>query len=245
MSTKNQQKTVPRYGTKTFDLSAARGAPGEMVQVRAINYIGAVSVPDECYIRLGREEGSRIDLRNLDNIMVEPFDNVWIENPAGAGEVLLTFSTFPISTGGVIREITEITGTTTSNVTDRSARELGKARMQDSGGVLIDPREQEQYATAYAAVDLNTAATTTLYAPTGDATVSGVHMAHGGSTADVRLEVTDGVSTAVLADPAAGAALHFDGDVRLAGGTDSLQIVVETAEGAALTETAAVSRGEL
>jgi hypothetical protein len=99
------------------------------------------------------------------------------------------------------------------------------------------------YATVYTDVDLNSTATTTIADPEGDAEVPSVHLNNGGGTAELRLEVTDGTDTAVLSDPGAGGSIHFTAGVRL-GLDDSLQVVVETAEGAALTETAAVGVGE-
>lgn len=144
-----------------------------------------------------------------------------------------------------VGEIQDVTTTVVTNPTDDQTREIGKIRTQDSGGTLIDPREQEAYASEYTTIDLNATGATAVYQPTNDATVTGVYMENTGGTATVRLEVTDGNNAAVLADPSAGGDLTFDGEIRLSGGTDYLQIVVEAAEGSALTGTAAVSRGEL
>lgn len=94
----------------------------------------------------------------------------------------------------------------------------------------------------YTTVDLNSTGTTTVYDPDHDATAYGVYMANGGGTADVQLEVTDGTDTVVLDDPGAGSAIEFSDDLAL-DGDQSLQVNVTTAEGSALTETAAVSAG--
>lgn len=94
----------------------------------------------------------------------------------------------------------------------------------------------------YTTVDLNSTGTTTVYDPDHDATVQGVYMDHGGGTAEVQLEVTDGTDTAVVRTPGAGTALEFGDDLALDGG-QSLQINVTTAEGSALSETAGVSVG--
>lgn len=118
-------------------------------------------------------------------------------------------------------------------------------QLEDSGNTTIDPRQQGTYGVEYTDVDQNTAATTTLYSPTNDAKAGGVHLNNPGSTAELRLEVTDGTNTAVLSDPGAGASISFTDEVFLSGGTDQLQVVVETAEGSAQSETAAVSRSEL
>lgn len=120
-------------------------------------------------------------------------------------------------------------------------------QVEDAGGTNIDPRQQGTYTVEYTDMDLNSTGTTTIYAPTNDAVVSGVHMANGGGTNEVRLEVTDGTNTATLAGAAisAGDPIHFEDEVHLAGGVDELQITVSTTEGSALTETAAVPRSEL
>lgn len=94
----------------------------------------------------------------------------------------------------------------------------------------------------YTSVDLNATGTTTVYNPDHDGEAKGVYMDHGGSTAEVQLEVTDGTNTAVLATPGAGNALEF-GNVVALDGDQKLQINVTTAEGSSLSETAAVSVG--
>ena len=93
-------------------------------------------------------------------------------------------------------------------------------------------------------IDLNdTNTTSTVYDPNTDGEIYGVFMENGGSTAEVQLEVTDGTDTAVLAVPGAGNDLAFSETIRIST-TESLQINVTTAEGAAQTNTAAVSRSE-
>lgn len=94
------------------------------------------------------------------------------------------------------------------------------------------------YATAFTAVDLNATGTTAIANPDSDARVSAVYLANGGSTADVQLEVTDGVDTAVIDNPAAGSGITHETDVML-DEDQTLQVNVTTAEGSALSETAA------
>jgi len=93
----------------------------------------------------------------------------------------------------------------------------------------------------YTSIDLNTAATTTLYDPDEDAEISGVFLPNGGSTAEVSLEVTDGTDTGTLAQSGAGGAIEFGDTIRI-GEADSIQLTVTTVEGAALSETATVLR---
>lgn len=116
--------------------------------------------------------------------------------------------------------------------------------VEDSAGTQVDPARKATHDTVYTSIDLNTAATTTVYDPTTEAEVDGIHLNHGGSTAELRLEVTDGTNTAVIQDAAAGDPIHYPEPLHL-NSDDSLQVVVEVVEGASLTETAAVSRSEL
>ena len=95
----------------------------------------------------------------------------------------------------------------------------------------------------YTDIDLNSTGTTDIYDPGEDATVYGVFLENGGSTAEVNLEATDGTDTAVLAQPGAGNDVEF-GDTVVLGGGDKLQINVTTAEGSAQTNTAVVLRSE-
>lgn len=95
----------------------------------------------------------------------------------------------------------------------------------------------------YATVDLNAAGTTTIHGSDNDAQITGVYMENGGSTAVAQLESTNGTDTAVLAAPGAGNSLAFS-DNLLVGNTDTLQINVTTAEGAALTGTVVVFTAE-
>lgn len=96
----------------------------------------------------------------------------------------------------------------------------------------------------YTDVDLNDASAHTVYNPSGPAIVYGVWLANGGGTADVQLQVTDGSDTVNLtATQGAGNDLRFTNTIALSS-DDSLQINVDTAEGSAQTDTAAVSRVE-
>lgn len=96
----------------------------------------------------------------------------------------------------------------------------------------------------YTDIDLNdTSTTSTVYDSSGDAKISYVTLNNGGGSADVQLEVTDGSSTVVLANPSAGNGFEFTSTLYLSAG-DSLQVNVTTAEGSAQTNTCVVSRSE-
>lgn len=96
----------------------------------------------------------------------------------------------------------------------------------------------------FTSVDLNTGGTTTLFDGTGAADVHAVHLANGGSTAVVQLEVTDGTDTAVLTPGQAGGdSIAYENTVEIPPGK-TLQANVTTVEGAAQSNTAAVFRAE-
>lgn len=106
------------------------------------------------------------------------------------------------------------------------------------------PTKPENRDTNYTTIDLNdTGTTSAVLNPSREATVYSAHMEHGGSTAEVNLELTDGNDTAVLAQPGAGNNLEF-GDTVVVPSGETLQINVTTAEGSAQTNTCVVTRGE-
>lgn len=92
-------------------------------------------------------------------------------------------------------------------------------------------------AAVYESIDLNTTGPTTLYSPDTDAELTGVYLPNSGSTAEVSLEITDGTDTGTLTASGAGGTIEFGDTIRI-GQSDSVQLNVTTAEGAALTETA-------
>lgn len=94
----------------------------------------------------------------------------------------------------------------------------------------------------FTSVDLNATGTTTIYDADANAKVYGVYMDHGGSTAEVQLEATDGTNTAKIDEPGAGNDLAVGDTLALDPSTD-LQVNVTTAEGAALTGTVVVMPG--
>jgi len=95
----------------------------------------------------------------------------------------------------------------------------------------------------YTDVDLNSTGTTTLLSPSTDVQISGVYLLNGGTSAEVDLEITDGTDTATLSEGSGGGNVTF-GDTTILGAGDSLQITVQTAEGAAQTNTAVVIYAE-
>lgn len=95
----------------------------------------------------------------------------------------------------------------------------------------------------YTSIDLNAVAVTTVYDPGVAGIVHGVFLLVDGGTADARLEMTDGVDTAVLHEPGAGTNLAFVGPI-VVPASDSLQVNVVTAQGTALTGTCVVILNE-
>lgn len=97
---------------------------------------------------------------------------------------------------------------------------------------------------SYTDIDLNTSGTTTLYDGNAQAIVTGVYLQNDGTSAVVRLEMTDGTDTAVLTpDQTAGDGIAFDGPLHIEK-AQNLQANVATVEGGAQTNTAVASVDE-
>lgn len=217
-------------GTQTVTDDGSFALAGNQDVDIAEQSLAAVTVGDNGSFDVNDYKGSTVPVEQQSPVVAEADD--------GAGNVAQIHRV-----GNAL--LVNIDGQTTAlNISDRAAREIGKARMQDSAGTLIDPRKQADYNVEYTSIDQNATGTTTVYDPANDAEVGAVHLDNPGSSAELRLEVTDGTNTAVLDDPAAGEAIHFTDDMYLDAG-DSLQVVVETAEGSSQSATCAVSRGEL
>lgn len=248
MSTPQTISHATGLGVKEYDLTESRD--NHLIRLPAASTFVVMQCPDVANLSLGDEDTRALDLQDIKQYSTPeggPIGQAFLSNPVGSGTLRMLFGhagDIRTDDNVVVEDIDSISADV--NVSDRAAREIGKARIEDSGGVLVDPREQAGYAGDYTTVDLNAATgPQTLYSPTNDAIVTGVHMANPGGTADVKLEITDGANTAVLDDPGAATAIHFTDELRLAGGTDSVQVNLETAEGAALTATAYVATEEL
>jgi hypothetical protein len=139
----SQSQTHPDslYGIREFDLSDPRD--DELLQLPSATYLATLDAPAEAYLRLGSETARRIDLRSLDSIKLDsPIGQAYLSNPGNTGTLRLLAGkagNIEITPEQTIDAIEDITGTVTTNPTDRAAREIGKIRAQDSGGVLIDP----------------------------------------------------------------------------------------------------------
>jgi len=129
------------YGIREFDLSVPRD--DELLQLPSATYLATLDAPAEAYLRLGSETAKRIDLRELDSIKLDsPIGQAYLSNPGNTGTLRLLAGkagNVEITPEQTIDAIEDITGTVTTDPTDRAAREIGKIRAQDSGGVLIDP----------------------------------------------------------------------------------------------------------
>lgn len=174
-------------------------------------------------------------------LAVEQQTPVALEDTTGTQIDPLAAGDQPLDVSGATVDVQEATALDVSAATVPVEQQT-PVGLEDAAGTQVDPSQQETYGTEYTSVDISATGTTTVYSPTSDATVEGVYLASDG-TSGYQLEVTDGTNTAVIADPGAGNDLAFEGELRLAGGTDSVQIVVETAGSG--SETAAVARGEL
>lgn len=129
--------TLSNYGVRTFDLSTARTL--KRIDIRA-NQFAILRADDTAEIRINAKDNAAIDAREISSITIPPgedqefgIERLYLSNTAGTGELkLLT------GFGGTSGSTDPPSGDEV-DVTNREAREIGKARMQDSGGVLIDP----------------------------------------------------------------------------------------------------------
>jgi len=126
-----------QYGTRTFDLSEQRNL--KRVDIRADQF-AILRADDSAEIRINDPQNAPIEAREISSITIPPtegrengIERLYISNSAGTGELkLLT------GFGGTSGSTDPPSGDEV-DITNREAREIGKARMQDSGGVLIDP----------------------------------------------------------------------------------------------------------
>jgi hypothetical protein len=131
------------YGVRSFDLGTARD--NKRVPLRG-RHLSVLAADAEATIRLGDGQASGIPARKIQSISLpKDVENIYLSNPANSGQLILL-------NGLEGTEASVPSPDSTFDLTDDSARELGKARIQDSGGVLIDPFDQAD-ATAITAED--------------------------------------------------------------------------------------------
>jgi len=121
-----------QYGVREFDLSVSR--TNERFRVRA-DRLNVVRADDSVDLRLGSPTAPAIPLRRLEEIEIPSgIEELYLSNNSGTGTLILLFG---------IEDVTASVGSAeiegTVDVQDRAAREIGKARVQNSAGVLIDP----------------------------------------------------------------------------------------------------------
>jgi hypothetical protein len=134
------------YGVRSFDLGTARD--NKRIPLRG-RHLSVLAADAEATIRLGDGQASGIPARKIQSISLpKDVENIYLSNPANSGELILL-------NGLEGTEASVPSPDSTFDLTDDSARELGKARIQDSGGVLIDPFDQSD-ASAITADDSGT-----------------------------------------------------------------------------------------
>lgn len=133
-----------QYGVRTFDLSVPRTL--ERVNIRADQF-AILRADDSVEIRINAKDNAPIDAREVSSISIPPsgdretgIERLYISNSAGTGKLkILT------GFGGTTGDTDQPTGDEV-DVTNRPAREIGKARVQDSAGVLVDPATESTLA---------------------------------------------------------------------------------------------------
>lgn len=124
------------YGVREFDLSTAR--TNEKITIRADNF-AILTAEDAATIRVNSPDASPIPVREISGLTIsgdegEPgIQRIYLSNNSGTGKLRL-LTGFGVASGDTSTPTDD-----TTDVSDRAARELGKARVEDSGGVLVDP----------------------------------------------------------------------------------------------------------
>jgi hypothetical protein len=127
MSTKTRNI---QYGIREFDLSEARTLKRINTQAESIAVLRADS---PATLHIGDQQSSGVEAGEIDVLTLpETIGHIYISNNANSGKLRLGF--------GLDGTEWTVPGTSDKvDISDRSARELGKARVMDSSGVLIDP----------------------------------------------------------------------------------------------------------
>lgn len=126
-----------------FDLSTARGQGDndpERIRLGDAVSITFAQTPDVAYLRLGSPSNPKFDVRDPERLGFDsPPRYAFLQNPSGTGTLRLLAAS---GEAEVVPNTAIRTFNAAVDVTDRAAREIGKARMQDSAGTLIDPAEK-------------------------------------------------------------------------------------------------------
>jgi|APHM01.1.fsa_nt_gi hypothetical protein len=123
------------YGVRQFDLSQPRD--NERVNINA-NNLSILSADDTVRASINDPRAAKVDLREISSITIPPeggeefgIERIYLENPSGTGDLVL-LSGFAGASGS-----TSTPSDDQTDVSDRFARELGKARLEDDTGALI------------------------------------------------------------------------------------------------------------
>jgi hypothetical protein len=192
------------YGVREFDLSVSRD--NRKVTIKADNF-AILSAEDSATIRVNSPDASAIPVREISGLTIsgeegDPgIERIYLSNSSGTGKLRL-LTGFGVASGDTSTPTDD-----TTDVSNRSARELGKARIEDSGGVLIDPADK------------------TLFENKGSVTTFSV-------TSDGQLPsntVPDGIEVSIIADPTNDAVTDLNGDIPLPAGA-ALDLRIENTD---------------
>jgi hypothetical protein len=125
------------YGVREFDLSVSRA--NQKITVKADNF-AILSAEDSATIRVNSPDAAGIPAREISGLTIAKeegagpgIERIYLTNAAGSGKLRL-LTGFGVASGS-----TSTPSDDTTDVSNRAAREIGKARIEDSGGVLVDP----------------------------------------------------------------------------------------------------------
>lgn len=182
------------YGVRSFDLTQAR--TNERVSANA-EEITILRADDTVSLRIGSQQAAPIPLRQLESIKIpEGVQQLYLTNSSGTGELLLLFGVSGVdaSAGG-----SEIEGTV--DVDNRAAREIGKARVQDSGGVLIDPATETSLTSVQPRSVNGTSIKTSQDSGTGAGNAAFVQLGEHRKTVDIHVDTNGSATLTVEVTP--------------------------------------------
>jgi hypothetical protein len=203
------------YGVREFDLSVSRA--NQKITVKADNF-AILSAEDSATIRVNSPDAAGIPAREISGLTIAKeegkgpgIERIYLTNSSGSGKLRL-LTGFGVASGS-----TSTPSDDTTDVSNRAARELGKARIEDSGGVLVDPATDGSSSPDKREVSSWSAGTIPTTAGANQSTVTTFSVSTGGTLPSN--SVPDGIGVTIVADPGNAAIVDLNTDIPLPAGS--------------------------
>jgi hypothetical protein len=225
------------YGVREFDLSTARD--NRKVTIKADNF-AILSAEDSATIRVNSPDASAIPVREISGLTIageegDPgIERIYLSNSSGTGKLRL-LTGFGVASGDTSTPTDD-----TTDVSNRSARELGKARLETKDGTLVsssNPLPVNGNSSLSEPLDVSDATVTVT--DDGNLNISGTVTIQEGSPLDVSAATVTTDFTArepiTVIDSGTGAANAAQLDLGTEGGRVPVDIAYDTTGSADLT----------